>query len=169
MHLAAAGGHKEIIEFLLDHDISPIADRWGGFPISDALENGHYEIAEVFDARGHSKSNPEHLVEHPNGEYADGADYGDDFAVVELLWAASENDIAGLRRLVAQGVPVHAQDYDKRTALHLAASEGQLEAVKYLVSHGHPLSVRDRWLATPLDEAKREGREEVCAYLENQS
>ena len=72
---------------------------------------------------------------------------------------------ASLRRLVAQGVPVHAQDYDKQTALHLAASEGQLDAVKYLVSHGHPLSVRDRWLATPLDEAKREGHEEVAAYL----
>lgn len=169
MHLAAAGGHMEVIEFLLENGVSPIADRWGGFPISDALENGHYEIAELFDARGYSKSNPEHPVEHPNGSQADGADYGDDLSVVELLWAASENDITGLRRLVAQGVPVHAQDYDNRTALHLAASEGQLDAVKYLVSHGHPLSVRDRWLATPLDEAKREGHEEVSAYLEKLS
>jgi glutaminase len=168
MHLAAAGGHIEVIEFLLKNDVSPMADRWGGFPISDALENGHYEIAELFNARGYSKSDPVHLVEKPDGAQADGADYGDDFAVVELLWAASENDIPGLRRMVAQGVPVHAQDYDKRTALHLAASEGQLDAVKYLVAHGHPLIVRDRWLATPLDEAKREGRGEVVAYLEQQ-
>ena len=37
---------------------------------------------------------------------------------MELLWAAAENNIAGLRRLVAQGVPVHAQDYDQRTAIY---------------------------------------------------
>jgi glutaminase len=82
-----------------------------------------------------------------------------------LLWAAAENNIDGLRRLVAQGVPMHVQDYDKRTALHLAAAEGQLDAVKYLVAHGHPLNVRDRWNATPLDEARREGQETIVKYL----
>lgn len=168
MHIAAAGGHIDVIRFLLEKGVRPIADRWGGLPVSDALENGHSEIAELFAAQGFSQSNPVHLVEHPDGDRADGADYGDDFAVIELLWAASENDIPGLRRLVAQGVPVNAQDYDKRTALHLAASEGHLDAVKYLVAHGHPLNVRDRWLATPLDEAKREGRNEVTIFLEKQ-
>jgi glutaminase len=85
--------------------------------------------------------------------------------VVELLWAASENDIPSLRRLLAHGIPVHAMDYDKRTALHLAAAEGKLEAVQYLVAHGHPLNVRDRWHATPLDEAIREKRSSVAEYL----
>ena len=60
---------------------------------------------------------------------------------------------------------MQAQDYDKRTALHLAAAEGELAAVQYLVAHGHPLNVRDRWNATPLDEAHREGRETVVKYL----
>ena len=60
---------------------------------------------------------------------------------------------------------MHVQDYDKRTALHLAAAEGQLDAVKYLVAHGHPLNVRDRWNATPLDEARREGQETIVKYL----
>ena len=67
--------------------------------------------------------------------------------------------------MVAQGVPVHAGDYDSRTALHLAAAEGSLDAVKYLVFHGHPLYVRDRWGATPLDEAKREKRDSVNVFL----
>ena len=62
-------------------------------------------------------------------------------------------------------VPISAQDYDNRTALHLAAAEGNLEAVKYLVAHNHPINVRDRWGATPLDEAHREGREDVINFL----
>lgn len=48
--------------------------------------------------------------------------HGDADTIVELLWAAAQNDIDGLRRLVVQGVPVSAADYDGRTALHLAAA-----------------------------------------------
>ena len=115
--------------------------------------------------QGVSTGSPYHLVSDPHGHEDEVAEYGDDLAVVELLWAAAENNIDGLRRLVAQGVPMQAADYDKRTALHLAAAEGQLDAVQYLVAHGHPLNVRDRWNATPLDEAQREGRETIVKYL----
>ncbi len=167
MHLAAAEGHAEVIEFLLKHGVKPIIDRWGGYPISDARENGHTEIVELFEKMNLPKSTPFHLVEDPNGLINSSTKFGDDLSVVELLWAASENNISGIRRLVAQGVPVHAEDYDKRTALHLAAAEGQLDTVKYLVAHGHPLNVRDRWHATPIDEARREERYEVEKYLKN--
>jgi glutaminase len=166
MHLAAAEGHLEVIEFLLNHEVSPKSDRWGGFPHSDAMASGHLDIVRLFEERDGPPSKPQHTVDDAGGLVDSATDYGDDLAVIELLWAAAENNLPGLRRLVAQGVPVHAQDYDKRTALHLAAAEGMLEAVKYLVAHGHPLNVRDRWHATPLDEARREGRREVCNYLE---
>ena len=99
-----------------------------------------------------SAGTPHHRVDDPDGPKDDATEYGDDLAVVELLWASAENNIAGLQRLVAHGMPVHAQDYDKRTALHLAAAEGQLDAVRHLIAHGHPLNVRDRWNATPLDD-----------------
>ncbi len=169
MHLAAAGGHLHVVQFLLNSGVQPLADRWGGFPITDARTNHHEEVAAVFAADAPTATDPVHLVEEPSGAHDLGIEYGDDLSVVELLWAASENDLTGLRRLVAQGVPVHAQDYDNRTALHLAASEGHLEAAAYLVRHGHPVNVRDRWNATPLDEAKREGRAEVVDYLESVS
>ena len=93
------------------------------------------------------------------------AKFEDELMVIELLFAATRNDVDGIRHLVAKGVPVNAGDYDSRTALHLAAAEGCLEVVKYLVSHGHPLFVRDRWGATPLDEAKREKRSYVYNFL----
>jgi len=168
MHLAAAEGHREVVDFLLKQGVSPKPDRWGGYPVVDALNAGHTEVVALFEQKHSETGVPEHLVSDSDGPTNSGAKFGDDIAVVELLWAASENDISGLRRLLAQGVPVHAMDYDKRTALHLAAAEGQLDAVKYLVVHGHPLQVRDRWLATPLDEAVREKRILVAEYLREQ-
>jgi glutaminase len=166
MHLAAAEGHLEVVEYLLQIGVQPLADRWGGLPISDAEENQHNNITELLEKANISKSKPQHLVSSSDGDRDSAADYGDDLAVIELLWAAIEGNVAGLKRLLAQGVPVHAQDYDNRTALHLAASEGHLAAVKYLIAHGHPINVRDRWLASPLDEAKREKRQKVVEYLE---
>jgi glutaminase len=165
MHLAAAEGHVDVVEFLLNRGLRPVPDRWGGLPISDATNNDHAAVVELFQRLGMTGAPPQHFVSNVSGLTDRAADHGDDLAVVELLWAAAENNVYGLRRLVAQGVPVHAQDYDRRTALHLAASEGHLEAARYLVAHGHPLHVRDRWHATPIDEADREGRVEVAEYL----
>ena len=165
MHLAAAEGHREVIEYLMEIGVNPKADRWGGYPIADAQNGNHLDIVRLFEQGEFPKRSPEHLVEDAEGPSNSGAKFGNDIVVVELLWAAAENDLPGLRRLLAQGIPVHAMDYDRRTALHLAAAEGQLEAVKYLVSHGHPLLVRDRWHAIPLDEAKREQRSSVIEYL----
>ena len=169
MHLAAAEGHREVIENLMKIGVSPKADRWGGYPAADARNGNHRDIVQLFEEGGFPTGVPEHFVEDAEGPSNSGADFGNDTVVVELLWAASENDLTGLRRLLAHGVPVHAMDYDKRTALHLAAAEGQLDAVEYLVSHGHPLHVRDRWHATPLDEAKREKRTDVIEYLQQQA
>jgi len=115
--------------------------------------------------KGYAVTEPSHPIDESNRRHDVAAEHSDDLAIGELLWAAAQNNVIGIKRLVAQGVPVHAQDYDQRTALHLAASEGSMDAIEYLVAHGHPLNVRDRWFATPRDEAIREGREQAAAYL----
>lgn len=167
MHLAAAEGHSDVVDFLLDCGVTPEPDRWGGYPAADALTCGHDHIVDIFKKKGLPLDAPTHTKDDTNQAYQQAAEHGDDLSVVELLWAAAENNLSGLKRLVARGVPVHAQDYDNRTALHLAAAEGHMEIVKYLVTHGHPLNVRDRWFATPLDEAIREGREDIADRLRN--
>lgn len=86
--------------------------------------------------------------------------------LVDLCWAASEGDLAGIQRLVASGVNLDAADYDGRTALHLAASEGRREVVAYFVSQGVELAPCDRWGNTPLDDAKRGQHSDVVAALE---
>ena len=165
LHLASAEGHLDVVEFLLSHGVEPIPDRWGGYPISDAKNNHHEEIVDRFNQLAMSYSESIHLIENPDGETDQMASFDDELMVIELLFAAAENNVDGIRLLVARGVPVHAGDYDSRTALHLAAAEGSLDAVEYLVYHGHPLHVRDRWGATPLDEAKREQRPSVVEFL----
>ena len=84
----------------------------------------------------------------------------------QLLWAASKDDVHGIRRALVRGQPLGAADYDGRTALHLAASEGRLEAIRYLVSQHVPLEPRDRWGGRPIDDAQREGHDAAVAALE---
>ncbi len=53
MHLAAAEGHLEVIEFLLERgvEVDPV-DRWGGTPRDDAERHGHHEAAALLEAHG---------------------------------------------------------------------------------------------------------------------
>ena len=165
LHLASAEGQLEVVKFLLNNGVKPIPDRWGGYPISDARNNKHHKIVDLFEKLEIKYTEPYHLVENPKGKTDKIAKFDDELKVIELLFAAAENNVDNIRHLVAKGVPVNAGDYDLRTALHLAAAEGSLEAVEYLVTHGHPLNDRDRWGATPLDEAKREKRKSVVEFL----
>ena len=169
LHLASAEGQLDVVKFLLKNGVKPIPDRWGGYPISDARNNNHQEIVDEFLKLDIDYSEPFHLIEEPNGKTDKIEKYDDELAIIEFLFAASENDVDGLRQLVAKGIPINVGDKDSRTSLHLAAAEGSLDAVIYLINHGHLLSVRDRWGATPLDEAIRENRDDVIEYIKKLS
>ena len=165
MHIAAAEGHIKIVEFLLNSGVDPNQpDRWGGTPLEDAQLGNHTEVIELLKSHNAIQGQSKHVSSE--GETDSTTDYADVDAVIELLWAAADGDMHGLRRLVACSVPINAIDYDGRTALHVAAAEGKIKAVKYLLAHGHHLNVRDRWGSTPLDEARREQRDEVVSFLE---
>ena len=105
--------------------------------MSDARAHKLDEIVTLLDSRGEAGAGPVRSLENRTGPTDEGVDRGDGLAVVELLRAAGKNDLRALRRSIAQGVPVQAQDYDQQTALHLAAAEGQQDAVRYLIAHGH--------------------------------
>ena len=51
VHLAAAEGHLNIIEFFIKEglELNP-KDRWGGTPIDDAKNGGHKKIVTVLEA-----------------------------------------------------------------------------------------------------------------------
>ena len=165
LHLAAAQGQLEVVKFLIKQGIKPVPDRWGGYGYFDAKNNNHKKILTELDKLNINFSMPNHLVDNPEGKTDEVANYDDELTVSELLFAAAGNNIDRVRQLIAKGVPVHAGNFDSRTALHLAAAEGNLEMVKLLINYKHPINVRDRWKSTPLDEAKRENRVSVCNFL----
>ena len=165
LHLAAAEGHLDVVEFPFEQGVSAnLEDRWGGHPYDDAVSGGHNAVAERIVAAGGTAGSPRHCTDDP-APTQPSTQHGIADEMVELLWAAADNNVPGLRALVAHGVPLHAADYDGRTALHLAAAEGALEAARYLLAHGHPTGCRDRWGSTPLDEAQREDQPALVALL----
>lgn len=49
-----------------------------------------------------------------------------------------------LTRLIDNGVPPDVQDYDQRTALHIAARKGLLRVVEYLLTAKAEINAVDR-------------------------
>mmetsp|Transcript_10099 Transcript_10099/g.17045 ORF Transcript_10099/g.17045 Transcript_10099/m.17045 type:complete len:201 (-) Transcript_10099:234-836(-) len=76
-------------------------------------------------------------------------------------------DLADVKRLILNGIDVNKQDYDGRSALHLAASEGHLEIIKELEGCGRltDLNPVDRWGNTPMDDARRGIFKQVEQYM----
>ena len=89
LHLAAAEGQLEVVQFLLEQGIKPVPDRWGGYGYFDARNNNHKKILNELDKLDIKFLKPNHLVEEPNGETDEVAKYDDELMVSELLFAAA--------------------------------------------------------------------------------
>ena len=87
--------------------------------------------------------------------------------LMDLYYAATDNDLNYIKLLTAKGVDLSKGDYDGRTALHLAAAEGNFDIVKYLLDNGADLSSIDRWKSTPLQEAIRCKHDKIALFLKN--
>ena len=82
-----------------------------------------------------------------------------------LIYAAFYGDLFMLQALINIGIGLDGQDYDARSALHLASSEGKLEAVKFLVENGANIYIKDSRGSDPLDDAMRENRTHIVNYF----
>ena len=171
LHLAAAENQLHVVRFFIDEaagecgdfNLNPI-DRWGGTPLDDAYSQGHGEVISALEKAGAHRGQVSRSAHQPSLSQSPLAAV-DSLKTGELIWAASLGDLVAIRRLVAQGVPLEAADYDRRTAMHLAAAEGHLQLVQFLLAHGTRVNPEDRWGNTPLDDAIRHEQRTIAELL----
>eukprot|EP00746_Dinoflagellata_sp_MGD_P149430 gnl/MRDRNA2_/MRDRNA2_81454_c1_seq5.p1 gnl/MRDRNA2_/MRDRNA2_81454_c1~~gnl/MRDRNA2_/MRDRNA2_81454_c1_seq5.p1 ORF type:complete len:515 (+),score=85.46 gnl/MRDRNA2_/MRDRNA2_81454_c1_seq5:64-1545(+) len=83
----------------------------------------------------------------------------------DLMYAAECGDIMALSKLHHLGFRLDSENYDHRSAAHLAAENGQMKALMYLYDKDIELKVKDRWGNYPLDGAIRNGHQKVVSLL----
>lgn len=83
-----------------------------------------------------------------------------------FLRFASRGDRVGLNQMLRDGTSPDVQDYDNRTALHLAASEGHAPIVELLLHYKANVNLIDRWQRTPLTDARLYRHRDICRILE---
>ena len=152
MHLAASEGHLEVVKHLLEMMADPsVRDIYENTPLNDAVRHSHDGVAAFIRSKV-----PRAKVALPGC-----------MAAVKLLTFSHRGDLDGVERLLNNGVEVNSQDYDKRTALHLAACEGHIGIVKYLLGAKANPTLRDRFGGTALHDSVRHRQISVHQHLKD--
>jgi hypothetical protein len=133
--LAAAYGHRNVAEFLLDRGANVDAtDSLKHTPLQMAAEYGNADVAAL-------------LLDH--GADVDARDIA---GATPLEWAALRGNKKVVLLLINRGALVNAQASTGKTALHLAATAGHKEIVAVLLAHGADVRIKNSDGQTPLQE-----------------
>lgn len=172
LHLAAEECHMQCVEVLLkcEADVNA-ADRWGTTPLGgiEALMHVSEDTGRVVEVA--------ELLRKAGGEVSmfllPGVDENQPLTrrlsknpKFELIQAASDGDLAMVRRLLESGTcSVNAVDHDSRCALHRASANGHLAVVKYLVEHGADVNSSDRHGQSAASMAAHKSHYNIATYL----
>ncbi|XP_047481784.1 ankyrin-3-like isoform X2 [Penaeus chinensis] len=147
LHLAAEGGHADIVKFLLRSGAQAEAENYEGMtPLHLASWGGHAEVIKVLlggGAKGDARTKEGMTAVHL-------ASMGGHVSSMEALTPTC--DILSVTR-------------ERKSALHLAAEYGNLDAVEWLHLQGLDSSLKDHSGQTPLQYAKDEGHKKVVEFL----
>ncbi|MDX1570859.1 MAG: ankyrin repeat domain-containing protein [Xanthomonadales bacterium] len=135
LHRAARLGRTAMVRTMLEAEADPnLRDDIGFTPLMEAAREGHADLVELLLAAGGSAVARAHASAL-------------EFSVLHL--AAIGGDPAIVRRMVAAGAALDAQDTDGSTALLWAVGEGRQEAVAELLELGADPDIANRYGYAP--------------------
>lgn len=196
LHVAAQGGHLEVVEYLLDvvkADVS-IEDEAKRTPLVLAIKGGHEKVANAL-VKGGADPNTPYIDEKgethnllfdaimvENEEFAkllieNGANlYHKDEKKVSTLLQASHRGLSEITKLLLEkhgGAAENASQYIDEPSeegiapLMAAASEGHVDVVKHLIAAHANVNVKDTDQTTALMAAAARGHVKVVQELLN--
>jgi ankyrin repeat protein len=179
LHLGARGGHRDIVELLLNHsaDVNAPAND-GATPLHVAAMFGQVAVAETLLGNGANVNvkakkgdvTPLHIasgsVESDMEEIQrmmPRVERTEAESVTTLLSRADTGRQRIMELLLANGADVNARDDIGGTPLHRAIWDKSVAAL--LIANGAEVNARSEVGATPLHLAVYDGRTEVCKLL----
>ncbi|XP_070176153.1 death-associated protein kinase 1-like isoform X2 [Littorina saxatilis] len=181
VHMAASGGHVDVLKFLQDRGVNiNIKDKQGDTAIYWAARQGHLEAIRCLHEAGVSLDS-----NNKSGETAVhvAARYGH-AQVVDFLCTAEANinviDSLGetplhsaawhgyvsiVRTLCAHKAVLDIQNKEGETVLHCSAVRGNLECTKILLDYGAPLNYLDKRGSTALHLACQRHHSAIALLL----
>ena len=86
-------------------------------------------------------------------------------ALYDMIVAAAEGDVSGVKALLQKGLDINTCDFDERTTLHLSSSQGNVKVVELLIKEGADVHAVDRYGNNALHEAVTENHFAVAEML----
>ena len=161
---AAAAGHMDIVQLLLDHGADPnlpeeqIAPK--GKALYSAVSNGHYEIAKRLLERGAFPNPP---VESSGDALWWSQERRPDKRMEQLLLSYGAKPTTGH---TGEDWPQEIYNWLRISPLHEAARKGDVPEARKLLEAGADLTARDEHLrSTPLAWAAKFGQFEMVNFL----
>lgn len=148
LHIAAANGHIQMVDFFLAHGASiQLRDWWGRTPVQIAAESRKFNaVNRLLDCGAKIEYRPddkERLLLQKSGE-----------GIAELV-----------ESYLAEGVDVNCKAWLGENPLRIAAESNQLKIVDILIKAGANVDIEDMWCRTPLRRAAERGYTECVARL----
>ncbi len=145
LHAAAAGGHTDVVEFLIGKGFEATATTEDDkTTLYYAALGNHQEAAEILMA---------------NGAPVDSG------KATPLFAAAYAGHKDMIEFLISKGADVNAVDNTRVTALHIAGEHGHVNVAALLIGKGADVNAEDKWLWTPLHYACWKNRKETVEFL----
>ena len=154
LHMAASGGHKDVVELLLANKAEVNAKSYnnGGTPLHWAVSRGHKDVVELLLA------NKAEVNATANGSIT--------YVPLAFQNAVKAGDMAKIQAL-QKGDPdlIPSKDYKSITPLHVAAGSGHKDVAELLLANKAEVNAKNNNGGTPLHWAASRGHKDVVELL----